>query len=291
MNIVSTQDILKDFLKSREFDNYSTYLTIKSCIKKWGKKLPNNPNEISRADVKFWISNMRIDRKTVRQPFYVMKMAFDIALENNKISNNPFSNIKVNRENSTNIDAFSLCEVKKILENSNGILKTYLMIAFNTGARPGEILALKWEDINFEKKEIYITKSLSNGFISPTTKTKTNRIVPIFNNLFYYLKEVNEFSDWIFHNKKGNHLFGSPSLRRSWIKLLKDCKIRYRPIRQTRHTFATFIINKALKENSDIEPIWVSKILGHSGLKITLDTYVRTFNSHLNIDRSLLIYF
>lgn len=40
MNIVSTQDILKDFLKSREFDNYSTYLTIKSCIKKWGKKLP-----------------------------------------------------------------------------------------------------------------------------------------------------------------------------------------------------------------------------------------------------------
>ncbi|WP_228568721.1 hypothetical protein [Campylobacter sputorum] len=98
-------------------------------------------------------------------------------------------------------------------------------------------------------------------------------------------------SKWIFCDKKGDHLFGSPTLRKHWLKLISKTGIPYKPLRQTRHTFATYMVKKALKKDSKIELFWVSKILGHSTLKMKIDTYVRMFkDEHLKIDRDIDFY-
>ncbi|MBE3023037.1 tyrosine-type recombinase/integrase, partial [Campylobacter sp. 7477a] len=72
------------------------------------------------------------------------------------------------------------------------------------GARICEILALEWDDINFEKKSISIAKSLSRGFVKNRTKTGVDREIPLFDQVLPYLKELEKTRDskWLFSHKK-----------------------------------------------------------------------------------------
>ncbi len=58
---------------------------------------------------------------------------------------------------------FSKDEIKIILDKSDGYLKNFIMLMYATGIRPGEIIALNWSDISFEKKQKYISKTISLG--------------------------------------------------------------------------------------------------------------------------------
>jgi len=56
-------------------------------------------------------------------------------------------NIKVQE-----INPFTEKELNQIIEHANGYMKNFIKLMTATGMRPGEIIALKWNDINFEKK-------------------------------------------------------------------------------------------------------------------------------------------
>lgn len=289
---MKTKEIFDRYLLARKNSQKGTYNSIKSAIKVWGAKLPKETDEITKSAVLCWLNDIKAKRKTIRPVFFAIKPAFDLAVSDGLLAKNPFSGISMPSSNIAKIECFKQEEIKILLDNAQDYFKLYLAVAFYTGARSGEILALTWDDINFLKKEIYISKSLSNGIVSNTTKTKVDRIVPLFDELLPYLKNfAKNQSKWIFCDKKGGHFFGSPTLRKHWLKLISKTGIPYKPLRQTRHTFATYMVKKALKKDSKIELFWVSKILGHSTLKMTIDTYVRMFkDEHLKIDRDIDFY-
>ena len=97
-----------------------------------------------------------------RSVFYSI---FDKALINNLIKYNPLSRVKspliINKKFKKLIDneddivnPFNKDEILKILNNTTGNLHYFIFIMFYTGIRPGELISLTWNDIDFKKEEL-----------------------------------------------------------------------------------------------------------------------------------------
>ncbi|EJC13135.1 bacteriophage-related integrase [Helicobacter pylori Hp P-23] len=167
------------------------------------------------------------------------------------------------------IDPFSLEEFKTLIENAPSLkLKAFLMVAFFTGARTGEQLALMWEDINFNEKTITINKSLNElGQITSPKNKPSVREVDLLEPVEKILKELKasepENKKFIFIDMpKRSSIF-----QRHFKKLLKALNLKDRKLYTTRHTFASLMLSQGE------EAMWVSKTLGHKDLNTTYKTY------------------
>ncbi|MCQ2630017.1 site-specific integrase [Helicobacter pylori] len=167
------------------------------------------------------------------------------------------------------IEPFSLEEVKTLLENAPSLrLKAFLMLAFFTGARTGEQLALTWEDIDFNEKKITINKSLNElGQITSPKNKPSIREVDLLEPVEKILKELkeNEPEDkkFIFISMPKR----STMFQRAFRALLKALNLKDRKLYTTRHTFASLMLSQGE------EAMWVSKTLGHKDLNTTYKTY------------------
>ncbi|WQV40589.1 site-specific integrase [Helicobacter pylori] len=168
------------------------------------------------------------------------------------------------------IEPFSLEEVKTILENAPSLrLKAFLTVAFFTGLRTGEQLALMWEDINFNEKTITINKSLNELGQITTPKNKPSvREVDLLEPVGKILKELQESEP---ANKKFVFIISMPKrstmFQRAFRALLRALNLKDRKLYTTRHTFASLMLSQGE------EAMWVSKTLGHKDLNTTYKTY------------------
>lgn len=165
--------------------------------------------------------------------------------------------------------------------------KTFFEVLYYLGLRQGECCALTWNDINFEKKEVSINKTLTTKLkgqlytISSPKTANSNRVLPIPLKLVNSLQKLKEqakkkkyFSDKWF-------VFGDElPFRESTIQARKNkyCKlagVKQIRIHDFRHSCASFLI----QHGASI--VLVSKYLGHAKISITLDTYTHLYKSEL----------
>jgi integrase len=126
------------------------------------------------------------------------------------------------------------------------------LLLLRTGARIGEALALQWPDIDFNGRFINIERTFSRGRIG-TPKNGKSRTVDMSRQLkdaLLELKEsrkvipIDEDSDWIFTNERGNLIDGNNWRRRVFNKVLKKAGLKRIRIHDTRHTYATLRLSK-----------------------------------------------
>ncbi|MGL2704519.1 tyrosine-type recombinase/integrase [Helicobacter pylori] len=186
------------------------------------------------------------------------------------LEKSPYFSITLkNAQEATAIMPFTLEEVKTLIENAQSLrLKAFLMVAFLTGMRTGEQLALMWEDIDFNEKKIVINKSLNELGSITTPKNKPSvREVDLLEPVGKILKELQASEP---ANKK--FIFISMPKRttmfqRAFRELLKALNLKDRKLYTTRHTFASLMLSQGE------EAMWVSKTLGHKDLNTTYKTY------------------
>ena len=172
-----------------------------------------------------------------------------------------------------------------LLNNATGKLKDFLGISFYIGARPGELLGLKIQDIDFEKNTISITKQFTKRTLKKTLKTKgSTRVIPLFAAAIPYLQsliqeaKINK-SFYLFSKVgKPTSLYSIDNIRGRkgsgiWSRLLKKCNIEYRKIYQTRHTFITHALNSGNFKVMDI-----AQIVGHNGPEMIYPAFPPTHN-------------
>ncbi|WRD37106.1 site-specific integrase [Helicobacter pylori] len=186
------------------------------------------------------------------------------------INKNPYFAITLkNAKEAKAIVPFSLEEVKTLIENAPSLrLKAFLMVAFFTGARTGEQLALTWEDIDFNEKKITINKSLNElGQITSPKNKPSIREVDLLEPVEKILKQLKESEPT---NKKFVFIDmpkRSSIFQRHFKKLVKASNLKDRKLYTTRHTFASLMLSQGE------EAMWVSKTLGHKDLNTTYKTY------------------
>ncbi|WRD29095.1 site-specific integrase [Helicobacter pylori] len=186
------------------------------------------------------------------------------------IEKNPYFSITLkNAQEAKAIEPFSLEEVKTLLENAPSLrLKAFLMVAFFTGLRTGEQLALTWEDIDFNEKTITINKSLNELGQITTPKNKPSiREVDLLEPVGKILKELQASEP---ANKKFVFISmpkRSTMFQRAFRSLLRALNLKDRKLYTTRHTFASLMLSQGE------EAMWVSKTLGHKDLNTTYKTY------------------
>ncbi len=186
------------------------------------------------------------------------------------LSQNPYYTITLkNAKEAKAIDPFSLEEIKALIENAPSLrLKAFLVVAFFTGVRTGEQLALQWEDIDFNQKTISINKSLNElGQITSPKNNPSVREIDLLEPVEKILKELKasepESKKFIFIDMpKRSSIF-----QRHFKQLLKDLNLKDRKLYTTRHTFASLMLSQGE------EAMWVSKTLGHKDLNTTYSTY------------------
>ncbi|MFP6167506.1 tyrosine-type recombinase/integrase [Helicobacter pylori] len=180
-----------------------------------------------------------------------------------------FSVTLKNAQEAKAIDPFSLEEIKTLIENAQSLrLKAFLAVAFFTGIRTGEQLALTWEDIDFNEKKIVINKSLNELGQITTPKNKPSiREVDLLEPVEKILKELKASEP---ANKKMIFLSipkRTQDFQLMFKKLLEALNLKDRKLYTTRHTFASLMLSQGE------EAMWVSKTLGHKDLNTTYSTY------------------
>ncbi|MDO9490791.1 site-specific integrase [Acetobacterium sp.] len=182
-------------------------------------------------------------------------------------------------------------EQEKFIKAIKGATYEVLFLtALNTGLRIGELLALTWDDLSFESKEISVSKQMTytkdrttkrytNKITAPKTKAGT-RVIPVPEFLIPRLKELrvkelekkmrlqNKCADLnlVFSAKLGGYLAFS-SVRTSLDTIIKENKIEHFKIHSLRHTYATRLFE--LGE----QPKTVQALLGHSDIAMTMNVY------------------
>lgn len=152
----------------------------------------------------------------------------------------------------------------KFLDRDDPILSTYFRTILYTGMRPGEAIALKWDQVNFKNNVIQIVK----------TKTKTPRSVPLHPTLHKLLKSLPKDFTYVFDSGHNEPLHDDKFYHR---KMRRACTIMEIPSHKPydlRHTFATRLVEQGIHIGA------VRELLGHARIEQTL-VYIHFAPQHL----------
>lgn len=183
------------------------------------------------------------------------------------------------------VECFSIQEQKKIEEAALSAKKDKyrgIVLCLYTGLRIGELLALTWNDIDFEKSILSVTKTCHDGNengehirIIDTPKTENSRRqIPLSKTLVKMLKEMKKKSKCEFVIADGEKPVFIRSYQRTFELFLKKLKLPHKGFHSLRHTFAT----RALECGMDVKSL--SEILGHKNAMITLNRYAHSLWEH-----------
>ncbi|WMJ79573.1 site-specific integrase [Clostridium sp. MB40-C1] len=238
----------------------------------------------------------------------LLKTFFNYAIDEGYILRNPCSGKKIvipggNEHKEKEISIFSNNEIHALKNILGGHrLKALILLALGTGLRQGELLGLKWADINMTNMELKVERSIKQVNIisadgskeyktivqSPKSKNSI-RTVPIPSSLIPILKthatlqKQERFkagasyieTDFIFTTELGKTI-DAKNLTRSYQRLLKKAKIKYKKFHSLRHTYAT----KLFEANVPLKT--VQTLLGHSSISITADIYTHVMPKEKN---------
>lgn len=153
----------------------------------------------------------------------------------------------------------------------------FFLCAFRTGMRLGELLALRWGDVDFNGRFIRVSRSYKLGEFSPT-KTSQERRVDMSNQLAETLRKHHVSSkaeglamgkggalETIF--KRGGKQMEQHYIRRVFIRILGKAGLREIRLHDIRHTYASLLLTDG------VTPVYVKEQLGHSSIQMTVDIY------------------
>src|SRR5690554_4136138 len=216
--------------------------------------------------------NVTMSPKSVNNIMGVLRMILEEASLRYSIEN-PYQHIKPLKLQRKHIEPFSLTEVNTIINKVREDYRNYYIVRFFTGMRTGEIDGLKWEFVDFQRKQIVIRETLIQGETEYTKTDGSQREIPMLGPVYEALMDqyhaTKRLSPYVFCNTQGKPLEHNNVTKRVWYPLLEYLGLTKRRPYQTRHTAATLLL--ASGEN----PEWVARVLGHASTEMLFKVYSR----------------
>lgn len=196
-----------------------------------------------------------VTRSTVNREITILKKMFNLAIDWGLASHNPVTRVRLFSENDTQKERIlTYAEEARLLDHSPDYLRPVLIIALNTGMRRGEILRLRWEDVDLDQGHIAVRK----------TKSGKDRLIPInaqVRDVFSFLWPLRGKSGLVFPNPAT----GKPytEVKKSFKEACRKAKIDGLRFHDLRHTFASRLVE------AGVDIVTIRDLLGHFSVKVT----------------------
>lgn len=245
----------------------------------------------------------KLSATTVRYINIIIKSGLKQAVSNRMINENVCDAVVLPKKNKIEIVPLTREEVIKFLnEAKEDRLYALYLLEMMTGLRRGEILGLKWEDIDFEKGRINVIHNLYRinntdenaaskyklELLTPKTET-SKRCIPINQFMIEELlnhkrkqeaekelyKDCYKDLGMVFSRPNGDYISPREFLRQ-YQRLLEKAGLERKCFHDLRHTVASLLINA--NENPKV----IQQLLGHSNISTTLDIYAHVMDETMN---------
>lgn len=288
-------DFKKNEIKKTTFDSYVGIFNKHIKKSKIGETLLS---KLTAKELQIFYNQkitLGYSAKTVYHIYILINSALKKAVELKYLKENVNEPIILPRKKRYTGKSLSIQEVKKIfLEAKEEELYPIIVLTICTGMRKGEIMALKWKNVNFDAKELQVTGNLcrvkgeksiggkyqyENMIMEPKTP-KSNRKIPLSDYALEALQMQKEHQielknrygnlyldqDLVFTEPDGSIIKQRQFMDRYHL-FLKKYNITDIRFHDLRHTFASLLL-----ENGE-SPKVIQEILGHSTINTTLDIY------------------
>jgi integrase len=253
-----------------------------------GKRL----DEVTRGNIKQLVAiwnSQGLKKRTILNILTPLREAYNHAIDDGVASANPVAKVgmivKGCQVTSAHIDPLRSEEVRLLLATARerfSLLHPLFLCAVRTGMRQGELIGLRWEDIDFHGGFIEVRHNVVRRQETDTKTHKIRRIdlSPQLGAALTALKETRQLElsmkgqvlpEWVFLTPHGNRM--TPEvLRAGFYACLEKAGLRRVRFHDLRHTFASLLI----QQGANVK--YIQSQLGHSSISITLDVYSHLFD-------------
>jgi len=237
-----------------------------------------------------------IGERTVKFCKQILSSSFSWGCSMGKMADNPCKNVRLKRqekEEKVYLDEEDFQKLLVALNNESPKYQAICMLAILTGCRRGEILALKWSDIDPENKVMHVRRSVQylkeKGVFIKEPKTKSSiRVISLPELAFTYLDKYKAYQNeqrlkmgdkwsneegYIFTNAYGGLLNPSSKISNWFKSFVEKNNLPKIVFHDLRHFHTSFLLMNGLDVKS------VSRRLGHSSTAMTLNVYAHVFKS------------
>lgn len=225
----------------------------------------------------------KLSGTSVHAVFRVFHTCLGVAQEKELIAKNPADALRLPKLGKRSSKALSVGEQKRLKQVANSTTNGLaVLIALETGMRIGEISGLRWSDIDWERREIHVQRTLqrltdNNGksqIVEGVPKTvSSTRVIPLSKRLYHLLWQQKDASENAYILSNTEKSVEPRVVRYQFKQMSKAAGLSEVTFHTLRHTFAT----RCLEAGVNIATI--SALLGHRSIKMTLDVYTHSLLS------------
>ncbi len=232
----------------------------------------NRPiRDISYLDIEEFKADLNRSPKRTNNILVPMRSVFSMAFKEGIIEDNVMLKVDNLRADEPSIHPLSLEEALRVIDAVDPHYRNCMITLFFTGLRFGEFAALKWHNVDLDRRMARICETLVYGVEGrPKTKKSVRDIdllPPVVKVLGDQKENARGKSLYVFLDNTGHPLNPDHVREVIWKRALDKAGVEYRPLMQTRHTFATLM----LSEGENIG--WIQNMLGHSSLQMIFTKY------------------
>jgi integrase len=270
-------------------DGYECYLD-NWILPRWQN---HKLNQVKPVAVEAWLDSIKRARGTRAKIRNIMSAVFNHAMRYEWLDANPIKLVRQSAKRERTPDVLDLAELQLLLSNLNVRERTLVLLDAATGLRVSELLALRWEDVNFKTLELSVTRSIWHQVVGNCKTEASAKPVPLDNYMAEDLLQWRRTSpypmphDWVFASPtmKGKQPYWPDNLMKRYIRpVAQKAGIQKRVGWHTfRHSFGTM-----LKANGeDIKT--VQELLRHANSRITLEVYTQAVTSNKRAAQSKVV--
>lgn len=202
-----------------------------------------------------------------------LQTMLNAAVRDGVLARSPGAGIR-RRRREPGSEGFTQDEVRRLADAAaEPDTRTAILLAAATGLRLGELLGLRWEDIDLDRGMVRVQRSRSHGEggdrVGPPKTPASRRTVPIGPATVELLRQHRARTSgegWVWPGRRGEVL-ARKTLQHRFMRLRVRAGVRPLPFHALRHSFATFMLE------AGVHPRVVQDMLGHANIDVTMRTY------------------
>ena len=217
-----------------------------------------------------------VSRATANKNLRTLKASLNRAVRRGYLALNPAAEVKQVREAEKAVRVLSTEEIERLLEACPSVRwRALIALAVYTGMRRGELLALRWRDVDLDTGTVWVRNTSEH-----LTKSRKNRVLALGRELCELLRELARKGELVFHSQHGGAM--ANNVQRDFNRIVEKAGIERCTLHDLRRTFVTHLAM------AGVNAAVVKKLAGHASIGTTVRYYTNVMPEALRLAQAQL---